>query len=59
MNCISSEHADDLMQEVVELCTKSRATLTSPNLVSSMEGPDKAQSVKQHGSHFKARGDAQ
>ena len=26
MNCVSSAYVDDLMQEVVELCTKSRQT---------------------------------
>ena len=64
MNCFSSEYIDDLMQEVVELCTKFRADqpeslLESPTLASRMERPDKAQAVKGHRSCFKAKDDAQ
>ena len=51
------------MQEVVELCTKSRADRPeplqeSPTLTSRMERPDKVQAVKEHRSHFKAKDDA-
>ena len=64
INCVSSEYIDDLMQEVVELCTKSRADRPeplqeSPTLASRMERPDKAQAVKEHRSRFKAKDDAQ
>ena len=55
---VSSEYVDDLMQEVIELCTKSRTDRQeplqeSPTLVSRMGRPDKAQAVKQHSSCFK------
>ena len=64
MKCVSSEYVDYLMQEVVELCTKSSADKPeplqeSPTLASGMERPDKAQAVKEHRSHFKAKDDAQ
>ena len=61
---VSSEHVGDLMQETVELCTKSRADRPeplqeSPTLSSRMEKPDKAQAVNEHRSRFKAEDDAQ
>ena len=61
MNCVSSEYVDDLMQEVVELCTKSRADRLEPLQESPTltERPDKAQAVKGNRSHFKAKDDAQ
>ena len=64
MNCASSEYDDDLMQEVVELCTKIRADRPEPlqestTLASGMEKPDKAQVVKEHKSLFEAKDDAQ
>ena len=64
MNCVSSEYVDDLMQEVVELCTKSRADRSeplqeSPTLVSRMERPDKSHAFKEQRRRFKAKDDAQ
>ena len=64
VNCVSSEYMDDLEQEVVELCTKSRADRLEPlqestTLESRMERPHKAQAVKEHRSRFKAKDDAQ
>ena len=51
------------MQEVVDLCTKSRVDepeplQESPTLFSWMKRPDKAQTVKEHRSRFKAKNDA-
>ena len=62
--CVSSEYIDNLMQAVVEMCTKSRADRPeplqeSPTLVSIMERPDKAQAFKEHRSRFKAKDDTQ
>ena len=61
MNCVSSEYIDDLMPEVVYLCTKSRAhrpepLQDSPTLTSRMERLDKAQAVRDHSSRFKSQG---
>ena len=63
MNCVSSEYIAYLMQQVVELCTMSRADRPeplqeSPNLSLGMENPDKAQAVKENMSRFKAEDDA-
>ena len=64
MNCVSSENGDYLMQEVADLCIKSRADKLEPlkeslTLVARMERLDKAQAAKEHRSHFKAKDDAQ
>ena len=64
VNCVSSEYVDDLIKELVELCTQSRADRSeplqeSPALASRMERPDTVQAVKDHKSHFKAKDDAQ
>ena len=52
MNIVSSEYVDDLMQEVVELCTKSTTERQgplqeAPTLASRMERPYQAQAVKE------------
>ena len=60
LSCVSSEYIDDLMQEVLELCTKPIADRPeplweSPTLTSGMERPDKTQTVDKHRSSFKAK----
>ena len=64
MNCFSSEHIDDLMPEVSELCTKSMrrqagttAAVTHSRIKSGKARQGKA--VKEHRSRFKAKDDAQ
>ena len=54
MNCIPSENVDDLVQEVVQLCTKSRPDRSeplqeSPTLASRMERSDKDRLKKSTG----------
>ena len=54
---------DAQMQEVTELCTKSRADRpellqASPTLASRIERTDLAQAVKEHRIRFKAKEDA-
>ena len=60
VNCVSSDYIDDLMQEVVEVCIKSRADKPgplqgSPTLAPRIEKPNKAQAVKERRGRFKAQ----
>ena len=64
MKCIPLENIDDLMQEVAEMCTKSKVHRhqlleEAPTLASRMERPDKARAVKEYRSLFKTKDNAQ